>query len=345
MSRGLRSLPLRVGVRPGRHPKEGFVKARVESARSSIKQHVRLSLALVGLSLAVLVMFVPGSGAILSGSSFEGSDGDMAHTASNTDWDNVQGGALTLTDKPSGSTDNTFVQGTQENDTTVSIDQTHSAPSKADITKAYVASETVAGAGAPTFLYLAWLREANNGDVHVDFELNQNANSDWTDSSTSATIPRSKGDLLISYDFSGSGTPTISSFTWDGSAWGDQHNLSGLGFAEAAVNTTGPITDTVSGGPIDTGLFGEASINLSDIPNAGFTPDTCESFGSVIVKTRSSGSGGTAELKDFITPVPIHVSNCGSITIHKDVPGTDPQSVTFTGSRTDASVTRFSLPD
>src|SRR5262249_21129594 len=87
------------------------------------------------------------------------------------------------------------------------------------------------------------------------------------------------------------------------------------------------------------------SINLSDIPNAGFTPDTCESFGSVIVKTRSSGSGGTAELKDFITPVPIHVSNCGSITIHKDAPGTDPPSFTFTGPVTDAPVTGFTLAD
>jgi uncharacterized repeat protein (TIGR01451 family) len=290
------------------------VKARVESARSSIKQHVRLSLALVGFALTVLVLFVPGSGANLSPSTFEGSDGNMAAGAG-TDWSNVQGGATPLTDKQSGNTDNTFVQGTEENDTTVSIDQTHSAPSKADITKAYVASETVSG---DTFLYLSWIRQSNNGDVHVDFELNQNANSDWTDSSTSATIPRLPGDLLISYDFSGSGTPTITSFTWSGSAWGNQQNLSAAGFAEAAVNTAGPITDTISSGTIDTGLFGEASINLNDIPNSGFTPNTCEAFGSVIVKTRSSGDGGTAELKDFISPVPIHVSNCGTVTIVKD---------------------------
>ena len=42
------------------------MKARVDSARTSLKHHVRLSLALVGLALAVLVIFVPGSGANLA---------------------------------------------------------------------------------------------------------------------------------------------------------------------------------------------------------------------------------------------------------------------------------------
>ena len=41
------------------------MKARVESARSTLNQHVRLSIALLGLALTVLVLFVPGSGAIL----------------------------------------------------------------------------------------------------------------------------------------------------------------------------------------------------------------------------------------------------------------------------------------
>src|SRR5205823_15065931 len=134
------------------------------------------------------------------------------------------------------------------------------------------------------------------------------------------------------YDFSGSGTPTITSFLWDGGAWGSQSDLTILGFAEAAVNTTSSITDPLNGNAtIDTALFGEAAIDLNRIPGSNFTPTTCEAFGQTIVKTRSSGSGGTAELKDFITPVPIYVSNCGSITIHKEVPGTDAQSFTFTG--------------
>src|SRR4029077_8864123 len=128
---------------------------------------------------------------------------------------------------------------------------------------------------------------------------------DWPASSKSVTLNRTVGDLLISYDFSGSGTPTITSFTWNGSAWANQTNLSTAGFAEAGVNTAGSITDPISGGTIGQALFGEAAINLNDIPGTQFTPNTCESFGSVLVKTRSSGSGGTAELKDFILPSPI----------------------------------------
>jgi hypothetical protein len=96
------------------------VKARVDSARTTIKQHVRLSLALVGLALAALVLFVPCSAANLSNSSFEGNDGNMIAGGANTDWNNVHGGATALVDKPSGNTD--------------------------DILRAYVASETVSAA-------------------------------------------------------------------------------------------------------------------------------------------------------------------------------------------------------
>src|SRR5207248_1319714 len=56
---------------------------------------------------------------------------------------------------------------------------------------------------------------------------------------------------------------------------------------------------------------GEAKIDLSAVPGL-FTPDTCTDFGNMFVKSRSSGSSIDAELKDFIAPAPIHVSNCAS---------------------------------
>src|SRR5262249_54322361 len=113
------------------------------------------------------------------------------------------------------------------------------------------------------------------------------------------------------------------------------------------VNTAS-LTDAIGGGTIDTGDFGEASVNLSEIPGGIFNNQGCASFGSVTVKSPSSGSSTSAQLKDFIAPAPIHVSNCGSITIVKEVPGTDPQTFTFTGSGTDASVAAaspFTLAD
>ena len=52
----------------------------------------------------------------------------------------------------------------------------------------------------------------------------------------------------------------------------------------------------------------------------------------MFAKTRSSGSGPSSTVKDYIAPVPIFLSNCGRITIHKEVPGTDPATFSFTGS-------------
>ena len=59
-----------------------------------------------------------------------------------------------------------------------------------------------------------WERAAAIGDAHIDFELNQNATL-GLDSSTTGIVQlnRTPGDLLISYDFSGSGTPTITVYT------------------------------------------------------------------------------------------------------------------------------------
>src|SRR5262249_19343717 len=60
--------------------------------------------------------------------------------------------------------------------------------------------------------------------------------------------------------------------------------------------------------------FGETAINLTA---AGvFPPGTCENFGSAFVKSRASASF-SAEVKDFIAPIPVNVSNCGTINITK----------------------------
>src|SRR5439155_18116342 len=48
-------------------------------------------------------------------------------------------------------------------------------------------------------------------------------------------------------------------------------------------------------------------------------PNTCKNFGSMYVKSRASGSSIDAELKDFIAPVPIQVSNCPHLKLVKTV--------------------------
>jgi hypothetical protein len=60
--------------------------------------------------------------------------------------------------------------------------------------------------------------------------------------------------------------------------------------------------------------FGETAINLTA---AGVFPaGTCESFGSVFLKSRASASF-PAEVKDFVAPVPVNITNCGSVTVNK----------------------------
>ena len=225
---------------------------------------------------------------------------------------------------------------------------------KDDLLRAYAASENVPNGGpngaTDTFLYLAWVRSVSNGDAHIDFELNQHPTVGWTASTPPGpiTINRTVGDLLLSYDFGGSGTPDITSFIWLGAAgWGQEQDLSAGGFAEAAVNTTSFTDPLNNNATVGAGTFGEASINLSKIPQL-VPPDTCLSFGSMFAKTRSSGSGGQSTVKDYIAPVPIFLSNCGRITIHKDVPGTSPATFSFTGSGADPSVATaspFTLSD
>jgi hypothetical protein len=57
-----------------------------------------------------MVIFVAASGA-LSGSTFEGSDGNLVvNTSGNTDWANVANRATGI-DTPSGSSDNAFGRG------------------------------------------------------------------------------------------------------------------------------------------------------------------------------------------------------------------------------------------
>jgi hypothetical protein len=78
--------------------------------------------------------------------------------------------------------------------------------------------------------------------------------------------------------------------------------------------------------------FGEAAINLS---SAGvFPPGTCAAFGSTFLKSRASASF-TAEVKDFVAPVPVNISNCGEVTIikHTDPAGIS-QNFSFTSNVT-----------
>jgi hypothetical protein len=274
-------------------------------------------------------------------------------TPGNTDWANVPG-VNTGIDKTSGSTDNAFGQGTKEDNSAVTIVTGSIPPNKNDLTRFYEASETAAN--GHTYLYLGWERLVNIGNANLDFEISQNPTAGFTADKTGAiTLNRTAGDLLVTYDFGGSGTPTLGINTWLTAAagnkvsecysanalpcWGNHTVLNGAD-SQGAVNAVA-ITDPLNNNAaLGVGLFGEAAIDLT---TAGvIPPGTCEAFGSTFVKSRSSSSF-TAEIKDFIAPIPVNISNCGSITIKKvttNAPSGDTTSFAYT---TSANLSGFSL--
>jgi hypothetical protein len=279
------------------------------------------------LSVALLIPSL--ASANLTGSNFEGNDGNLAvNTAGNADWANVAGLNKGI-DQPSGSNDNSFGQGTKEDNAAVTVVSGSIPPNKNDLSRFYEASAL--GANGHTYLYLAWERLVNIGNANLDFEINQRTTAGFGGTFTGPiTLTRTAGDLLVTYDFSGSGTPTLGLNTWLTAAagnttsqcfsanalpcWGRHINLGGA--AEGAVNTVTVSDPIAPSAPrsLTAGLFGEASIDLTA---AGVFPaGTCEAFGSAFLKSRSSSSF-TAEIKDFIAPTAVNINNCGTITVHK----------------------------
>jgi hypothetical protein len=334
------------------------------------------------------VVFVGGASANLTGSSFEGNDANLVvDTSGNTDWcTNFPAptspdlcttpfpGLHKGVDLASGSGDNSFGQGTKEDNSIVTVVSGSIPPQKSDLTRFYEASEVT---GSSVFLYLAWERTNNLGNANMDFEINQKNPATATgtvcpDGAGTCTIPRLNGDMLITYDFGGSGAPALGLNRWltvNGTnpyagktggppagtlntnadcynanklpCWGDHKDL-GSTISEGAVNTTGSVYDPIgvtgqtAGRTIVQDGFGEAAINLTD---AGVvSPGTCD-FGSAttFLKSRSSSSF-TSEIKDFIAPVPTPVVPCqGAITVTKQAKNHNCTAAGLAGSTADAT--------
>jgi uncharacterized repeat protein (TIGR01451 family) len=258
---------------------------------------------------------------VLSGSNFEiDTNANLTVDGGGTciDWladgsgSAMRPGVITKNDLPSGTSDNSFGQGTQENDVNPTIVAGSIPPNKSDLKTFGLYAE---GGTSPQFLELFWSRVQNpSGTTNMDFELNQkfcDPSATPTNCSTNGVTPvRTLGDKLITYDLANGGTvPTISIRTWTGSVWGPPTDLSGAGEAVGSVNTSA-ITAADSGGlgALDSFTFGEAAIPIAALfPNLGEVQ--CGTLGSAFLKSRSSDSF-QAEIKDFIAPVSVGISNC-----------------------------------
>jgi uncharacterized repeat protein (TIGR01451 family) len=309
------------------------VKARVDSARSTLNQHVRLSLALVGLALAVLVMFVPGSRALITPSSPFELDGNVTSTTAD-DWDRVfanSGGSwfsrtFIGASQEAPANDTTYFTGGGSKDTN-DIPQwswtptpTPSAPDKDEITDA-MAAAYLDSSDNHTLVYFGADRYAVNGDSNIGFWFTQSPIGLNTDGTFSGT--HTNGDLFVLSAFGNGGTsPTVTVYDWQD---GNLNLLSSgnpcvsSGIACAFVNTSAtpmpvpwPYTPkSGTAGNVPQNGFFEGGIDLDALFAANNAPVPC--FSSFLAETRSSDST-SATLKDLALG---NVNSCGSIELKK----------------------------
>jgi hypothetical protein len=258
--------------------------------------------AALGLIVALIGAAVPATfadgGSNVAGSPFNGHDGVIDGNA-----------LLTATDQPSGQTDNAFGQGAKEDQTVVNVVTGSIPPNKNDLATLYVTGAV--GQNSHVYLYLAWQRAVNIGSANLDIELNQNSFGLPLTDAKNVVLNRAANDLLVLYDFQGSGTPGLSLFTWitSGGPCAVSQDSAPCWKSLGSANATSSEA-AVSGD----GLTGEAVIDLTAqglIPN-----NQCESFAQGWDKARSSTSL-TAELKDFISPGPAHFNTCGALKVTK----------------------------
>ena len=247
----------------------------------------------------------------------------------------------------SGSTsDNIMGQGSKESDQTTWSCVNHKADAKDDLGANFLAtdysgsqfaaqgSKQWAGAiwfetvNSKQFLFGSFQRLSANGDAHVDFEFNR---AKQTFTCGGDTLPvRESGDVLVTFD--GNGPLSVAAFTWTcvttGAPAGDPNrcNPAFSGSFNQDTNLTAGVTfagqtNTTAAGQSDpnlaAGVFGEAGLDLTDtIGNF-----SCGEFGNAFMKDRtasaSSIASGSAEVKDYVSPLPFNPGLCPASSISK----------------------------
>ena len=329
------------------------------AVRKELRRRRRpLWLATLLIALAGVLVFAISANSTINGSPFEAQDGNLISNANgNPDWATVT--EQRKADQPTGSTDDSFGNGTKEDTPVPSIIDGSIPNNKSDLKTFGVYNQTTAGGGS--FMELYWTRvQAPTGTTNMDFEFNQSS----VISSNGETPVRTAGDVLIQYDLANGGTnPILSASRWvtTGASsqceasnslpcWSTKVNLTQAGVATGSINTVAiPAAQADGlappGGQLDPRTFGEAEVDLSAL---GGGPGHCVTFGSAYLKSRSSDSF-TAAVKDFIAPESISVGQCGHVIIRKATDPADPSETQFGFTKsisTDpASANTFTLGD
>src|SRR5215207_5150887 len=312
---------------------------------------------LIAIGVAVLLVssviqaYASHPEASLAGSNFEidvDANLKVDDPAPSIDWASVT--EIRATDAVNGTGDNSYAGGVKK-DTVCPAETTDSIPpNKSDLLSFHVYREPGVGTH-PGFLNLAWSRVTEpTGTTLMDFEFNKSS----TPCASGPNVVRTVGDLLIEYSIDqGGARADITGRTWTGSAWGPAADLdvpsATCGNAPCAAGTINsspiPAAESDGLGAKSARTFGEAQLDLRLL----FQPNKCSSFGSAMLKSRSSDSF-TSQLKDFVAPVGINLQNCGQVIIRKETnPDENPNTTDFGYTKNFAtdpdSVNTFTLKD
>ena len=288
------------------------------SDMKALSAAVALSIALLAATLALAS---PSSAAV---NGFAGGDGDQACAGAEVDWACL--GDIDYAHGPDASLsgDDVFKGGAKEVEPAGWTFESGSTNGKTDVRSVWSAPvETAAG----SFLNLAFWRRTGEGDAFFSFELNQSKDL-WTNTAGVSVPCRTDGDVLVSYEIPS--TVTMRLFSWEGSggpagcpdggtgAW--KPAASSTTAAEGAMNAA-QIPNTLTGGPatLDAALFGEASLDLSEVVADVGIAAPCEYFTSMQAHSRVS-SQLSSTLGDYVAPAGVTVAAC------KDPDGSNPDT-------------------
>jgi hypothetical protein len=278
-----------------------------------------------GLLLAVPSAFadpVPSSPTPLSGSNFQGGDGDQDDAAPYSDWQGAQTDGRVVHSPDPNAEDTAFAGGSKllrPVDWDLTTEPGGVSPAKANILDAWA---VVDQPGSETFLYLAFTREDGTGTATITFELNRDARL-WNNGQ--AKIPcRTTGDVLVStlphgnrVDIELYRWTTVTADAATGCAkTGTIRAMTTLpeDTAQGAVNA-GPITSRLPGAfapgsQVPTARFGETALNLRTLMQDAFGAE-CFAFASLWMHSLSSDEESST-LQDYVAPRPISVRTCSA---------------------------------
>lgn len=297
-------------------------------------RHHRLIGCLAAVATTILLIAVAGTASAavcgapitLPGSCFNGGDGDQSDDGGGiVDWQSYSG--TPAIPDGTGRGDSKFAGGDKE-----------LAPGKWDfITQNNTPKTDILTAWATmdgSYLYGSFVREKQNGDTFLAFELNQDGAGPRT-SGGYAVPHRSTGDVLLTYDILTTNRVNVGMCTWDGDEnAGHWLKLDGTAVsasnkrctqlsptttpaAQGNVNWNDPIDPNYLSGygsTIGAGQFGEIAVNLGALAGR-FLSDPCGDNGWVWLHSRASDSV-VSQPKDLVAGRPFVSPNC-DLTIDK----------------------------